>query len=60
MTLRLREFVPLHPSRVGLYACGSTVYDYAHIGDLRIYILEVFCIICSNSTAMRSNTWSIS
>lgn len=36
----LREFQPLYPSKVGLYACGPTVYDYAHIGNLRTYIFE--------------------
>src|SRR3989338_5310307 len=34
------EFVPLKPKKVGLYACGPTVYDYAHIGNLRTYIFE--------------------
>jgi len=37
-TRSLREFKPLHPPEVGLYACGPTVYDYAHIGNLRTYI----------------------
>jgi cysteinyl-tRNA synthetase len=48
MTLRLfdtytrsrRTFAPLQPPAVGLYACGPTVYDYAHIGNLRTYIFE--------------------
>ena len=39
-TRRLREFVPLRPSSVGLYACAPTVYDYAHIGNLRTYTFE--------------------
>ena len=39
---KLREFVPLEPGRVGLYTCGPTVYDYAHIGNLRTYIFEDF------------------
>jgi cysteinyl-tRNA synthetase len=39
-TRRLREFEPLHENNVGLYACGLTVYDYAHIGNLRTYIFE--------------------
>lgn len=30
-------FVPLDPSRVGLYVCGPTVYDAAHIGNARPY-----------------------
>ena len=28
-------FVPLNPSHVGMYVCGPTVYDYAHIGNAR-------------------------
>ncbi|KKU94302.1 MAG: Cysteine-tRNA ligase [Candidatus Jorgensenbacteria bacterium GW2011_GWA1_48_13] len=31
---------PLHKSWVGLYTCGPTVYNYAHIGNLRTYIFE--------------------
>ena len=33
-------FVPLKKSHVGLYTCGPTVYNYAHIGNLRSYIFE--------------------
>lgn len=36
----LRPFVPLQPDHVGLYCCGPTVYDHAHIGNLRTYIFE--------------------
>jgi cysteinyl-tRNA synthetase len=36
----LREFTPLQPPVVGLYTCGPTVYDYAHIGNLRTYVFE--------------------
>lgn len=32
------EFKPIHKGEVSLYACGPTVYDYAHIGNLRTYI----------------------
>jgi cysteinyl-tRNA synthetase len=39
-TRSLREFEPLNPQAVGLYTCGLTVYDYAHIGNLRTYIFE--------------------
>lgn len=39
-TRSLRDFAPLHPPDVGLYTCGPTVYDYAHIGNLRTYIFE--------------------
>ncbi len=34
----LEEFEPLNPPKVGMYACGPTVYDYTHIGHLRKYI----------------------
>ena len=36
----VRAFEPLHPPHVDLYTCGPTVYDYAHIGNLRTYIFE--------------------
>jgi cysteinyl-tRNA synthetase len=39
-TRTLRDFAPLRPPEVGLYTCGPTVYDYAHIGNLRTYIFE--------------------
>ena len=37
---QVRPFAPLNPPQVKLYACGLTVYDYAHIGNLRSYIFE--------------------
>ncbi|WP_144138682.1 cysteine--tRNA ligase [Paraburkholderia sp. BCC1884] len=36
----LRAFEPIHADHVGLYCCGPTVYDHAHIGNLRTYIFE--------------------
>ena len=39
-TRSLRTFEPLNPPEVGIYTCGPTVYDYAHIGNLRTYIFE--------------------
>ena len=39
-TRSLRDFEPLNPALVGMYTCGPTVYDYAHIGNLRTYIFE--------------------
>ena len=39
-TRSVRDFEPLNPGEVGLYTCGPTVYDYAHIGNLRTYIFE--------------------
>ncbi len=38
-----KEFVPVHEGRVGIYVCGPTTYDYAHIGHARPAILfDVF------------------
>ena len=37
-TRSLREFEPLSPGAVGLYACGPTVYDFPHIGNMRTYV----------------------
>jgi cysteinyl-tRNA synthetase len=34
------EFKPIKKGEVGLYTCGPTVYNYAHIGNLRTYIFE--------------------
>jgi cysteinyl-tRNA synthetase len=34
------EFVPIQKHKVGLYTCGPTVYNYAHIGNLRTYLFE--------------------
>jgi cysteinyl-tRNA synthetase len=34
------ELIPVCPDKVGLYTCGPTVYNYAHIGNLRTYIFE--------------------
>jgi len=37
---QLVDFVPIEAGKVRLYACGLTVYNYAHIGNLRTYIFE--------------------
>lgn len=34
------EFIPNEAGKVGMYSCGPTVYHYAHIGNLRTYIME--------------------
>ena len=34
------EFVSIRGKNFGLYTCGPTVYQYAHIGNLRTYIFE--------------------
>lgn len=40
LTRRKEKFEPLNPPYVGMYTCGPTVYNYAHIGNLRTYIFE--------------------
>ncbi|MFQ3621678.1 MAG: cysteine--tRNA ligase, partial [Spirochaetales bacterium] len=37
---RVMPFIPLEEGKVGMYTCGPTVYNYAHIGNLRTYIFE--------------------
>ena len=39
LTRRLEDVVPLEPGHVKMYACGPTVYRYAHLGNLRSFML---------------------
>lgn len=40
LTRKKEVFTPLKNKKVGLYTCGPTVYQYAHLGNLRTYIFE--------------------
>jgi len=40
LSRRVELLEPLHPGQVGLYCCGPTVYNFAHIGNLRTYLFE--------------------
>ncbi len=40
LTKRKDTFTPLKKEQVGLYTCGPTVYDRAHIGNLRSYVFS--------------------
>ncbi len=40
LTRKKEEFVPNEAGKVAMYTCGPTVYHYAHIGNLRSYIME--------------------
>lgn len=40
MTRQAEDFTPRDPGRVGIYTCGPTVYNFAHIGNFRAYIFE--------------------
>ena len=37
---RLEAFEPVTPGRVSLYACGPTVYNFAHIGNFRTFLFQ--------------------
>ena len=38
LTRKKEEFKPIHDGRVGIYACGPTVYNFFHIGNARPFI----------------------
>ena len=40
LTKKKEIFKPIDEKQVGMYTCGPTVYHYAHIGNLRSYIME--------------------
>jgi cysteinyl-tRNA synthetase len=40
LTQQVEDFVPLHGNEVRMYTCGPTVYNYAHIGNLRTFTFE--------------------
>ena len=40
LTKKVERFIPNEPGKVKMYTCGPTVYHYAHIGNLRSYIME--------------------
>ena len=40
LTRQKEEFKPMNDNEVGMYSCGPTVYNYAHIGNFRAYIFS--------------------
>ena len=40
LSKQIEEFVPNEQGKVKMYTCGPTVYHFAHIGNLRTYIME--------------------
>ncbi len=40
MGREFQSFTPIQEGKVGMYCCGPTVYDYAHVGNLRTYLFE--------------------
>ncbi|MFH1608532.1 MAG: cysteine--tRNA ligase [Patescibacteria group bacterium] len=44
LTRQKEEFIPIKSGEVKMYSCGPTVYNYAHIGNLRAYVFaDVLC-----------------
>lgn len=39
-SLKKEKFIPIKEGEVKIYTCGPTVYNYAHIGNLRTYVSE--------------------
>jgi cysteinyl-tRNA synthetase len=40
LTRRTEELEPINPGKIGMYTCGPTVYNFAHIGNFRAYVWE--------------------
>ena len=40
LTRQVEEFIPRQEGKVKMYTCGPTVYNFAHIGNLRTYLME--------------------
>lgn len=40
MSRKVEDFKPIEDHKVGMYCCGPTVYNFAHIGNLRTYVFE--------------------
>ena len=40
LTRKVEQFIPNEEGKVAMYTCGPTVYHFAHIGNLRSYIME--------------------
>ncbi|MFW5712776.1 MAG: cysteine--tRNA ligase [Spirochaetota bacterium] len=40
MSRKIEDFYTVEPGKAKMYTCGPTVYNYAHIGNLRTYVFE--------------------
>ncbi len=54
LTRRKEEFRPIKEGEAGIYTCGPTVYNYAHIGNMRTFITEDLQV-----RAMRFLGWKV-
>lgn len=44
LSLKKEKFEPIKKGEAGLYTCGPTVYNYAHLGNLRTYFFQDFLV----------------
>ena len=56
LTRQLEPFEPMVPGRVGVYLCGPTVYDLAHLGNARSAVN--FDMLRSRTHPLQSFAWS--
>jgi cysteinyl-tRNA synthetase len=54
LTRKEEDFVPLHAPKVGMYTCGPTVYNFAHIGNFRAYMTADLLV-----RALRANGYEV-
>lgn len=40
LTRKIEELQPVNPSKLTMYSCGPTVYDYTHIGHVRKFTMD--------------------
>jgi cysteinyl-tRNA synthetase len=40
LSREVEDLIPVSDSKIGIYACGPTVYDYTHIGHIRKYVMD--------------------
>jgi cysteinyl-tRNA synthetase len=40
LSRQVEEFIPLEGNKVRIYFCGPTVYDFAHIGNFRTFVMS--------------------
>lgn len=54
LTQQKEEFTPIVPGKVGIYSCGPTVYNFAHLGNLRSYVFADILkrVLAANSYAV--------
>lgn len=53
LTRTIEEVQPLISGQLGFYACGPTVYDYVHIGNLRKYVMDDILIRALRRTGLK-------